>query len=216
MKAKTESQAAPDEAVEARLAGYLREVWPSDLKPAARTNLLALYRGIAAEDGSGVPVPEPHPEIPKAWLERDHGGQLIGVGGLSRRRTAHEIRLDGVIRFAWCAFDCLFLPGVLGLTLDVRSVCPASGRWVALRVSPRRVEQLDPVSAVISFVTPDAAAVEQRLREVFCGRVRFFVSAEAAASEIEDSIDLLTPDQAHRLGLIRNFTVLGDLLSPER
>ncbi|MDX1529382.1 MAG: hypothetical protein R3337_12195, partial [Gammaproteobacteria bacterium] len=56
------------EALEARLAGYLRSVWPATLSDEARANLLALYRGIAGLADARLPA-APHPDIPAAWIE---------------------------------------------------------------------------------------------------------------------------------------------------
>lgn len=200
----------PSPAGEDRLARYLESVWPSSLSRAARLNLLALYRGIAAGADGGLPAP--HPELPAAWLERDARGRLAGVAGLSRAPTRHVIGTSRLILYAWCAFDCMFLPAVLGRRLDVESRCPASGRKIELSVSASGVERVSPPGAVISFVTPDAAAVEQRLRTVFCCHVRFVDSEASALAQLPPGATLVTPEMARRLGAIRNRTVFGDTL----
>ncbi len=197
--------------VESRLSDYLRSVWPSNLSQAARSNLRTLYRGIAGEADASA-LPSPHTEIPKAWLERDQSGRLIGVGGLSRAPTAHAITFVGRTLYAWCAFDCLFLPAVLDATLEVTSTCPQSGRKIALRVSAEAVEHVSPAGAVISFVTPQAAAVERGLRQVFCRHVRYFQDAEAAKAMLNEEVLILTPAMAHRLGGVRNQIVFGQVL----
>lgn len=214
MGPQTRGQMKAPVADEERLGHYLRSVWPSNLSLKARSNLLALYRGIAGADNARS-LPDPHPDIPEAWLERDPSGELLGVGGLSRAPTPHAISLGRRTRFAWCAFDCMFLPGVLEIPLEVRSTCPVSGAEISVRVSAETVDFVSPSDAVISFVTPDAAAVQRELRRVFCRQVRFFVSAQAAASKLSDRVTLLTPRLAHRLGAIRNRTVFGDTLFPD-
>lgn len=201
-------------AVEEQLSHYLRSVWPSSLSLKARSNLLTLYRGIAGLDND-CSLPAPHAAIPETWLERNANGELLGVGGLSRAPTPHAISFGGRTLYAWCAFDCMFLPGVLEVPLEVRSTCPVSGVEISLRISAEKVECVSPRDTVISFVTPDAAAVQRELRRVFCRHVRFLVSARAAASKLSDGITLLTPRRAHRLGAIRNRTVFGDTLGPD-
>lgn len=200
---------------EAWLSHYLHSVWPSTLSAEARSNLLALYRGLA-EPNEGRPLMFPHREIPSAWLERNADGELVGVGGLSRVPTPHALELGRRTLYAWCAFDCMFLPEILGATLKIRSACPASGKEIKLRVSAETVEDASPRSMVMSFVTPDADAVEAGLRQVFCRHVRFFESAQAAASNLSESVVLLNPGVAHRLGAIRNRIVFGGTLASDR
>lgn len=199
---------------EEQLGHYLRSVWPSGLSLEARANLLALYRGIAGASGARS-LPTPHPEIPEAWLERNAKNEILGVGGLSRWPTPHEIGSGRRTLYAWCAFDCMFLPGVLGIPLEIRSACPVSGAEIFLRVSTETVERVSPPNTVISFVTPDAAVAQRDLRRVFCRHVRFYQSAGAAASKQSAGITLLTPRLAHRLGAIRNRTVFGDILGSD-
>ncbi len=200
------------EALESRLATYLRSVWPGTLSDDARSNLLALYRGIAGVAGARLPS-APHPDIPEAWIERSRSGELVGVGGLSRATTPHELTLGRRTLYAWCAFDCMFLPELLGAPLEIRSPCAAGGGEISLRVSAQGVERVSPEEAVISFVTPEAAAVEQALRQVFCRHVRFFNRAESASAGLPPGATVLTPRLAHRLGAIRNRIVFGDTLS---
>ncbi len=198
---------------ETELGGYLRAVWPANLSREARRNLLALYRGIAGENGGPLAVPDA--EIPRVWLEHDPSGELVGVAGLSRARTPHELKFGQRTLYAWCAFDCMFLPELLGAPLVVRSTCPASGEEITLRVSARAVEHVTPKDTVISFVTPDAADVAQNLRPAFCRKVRFFTIARAAGASHSEGGALLTPRLAHRLGAIRNRTVFGDTLAAD-
>lgn len=214
MSQETDGQMNSAPSDEARLCRYLRSVWPSNLGREARSNLLALYRGIAGIDAGSRGHPAPHADIPKSWLQWDQRGELVGVAGLSRSNTAHVLGLGQQTLYAWCAFDCMFLPALLGVSLMIRSQCPASGAQILLRVSGDAVEHISPAGTVISFVTPDAAAVEQRLREVFCRHVRFFESEDAASSMLSKGATLVTPAAAHRLGAVRNRIVFGDAVQP--
>lgn len=211
MEQRAPKRTDDSEADESRLAGYLRSVWPGTLSDEARSNLLALYRGIAGVADARLPA-APHPDIPPAWIERTRSGELVGVGGLSRAPTPHELILGGRTLYAWCAFDCMFLPELLDAPLEVRSSCGASGGEISLRVSATRVERVSPEHTVISFVTPEATAVEQGLRQVFCRHVRFFNGAEAASAGLPPGTMVLTLGLAHRLGAIRNRIVFGDTL----
>ncbi len=212
MEQRTLRRTDASEALEARLASYLRSVWPGTLSDEARANLLALFRRVAGLADARVPA-APHPDIPAAWIERSQSGELLGVGGLSRAATPHQLYLGRRTLYAWCAFDCMFLPELLGTALEVRSPCAAGGGEISLRVSAQGLERVSPKDAVVSFVTPEAAAVEHALRQVFCRHVRFYNSAASASAALPPGARVLTPRLAHRLGAIRNRIVFGDTLS---
>lgn len=73
----------------------------------------------------------------RGWLEqaRDHGyevddrGRLVGAA-LTLQPTAYEFRVRGNDLHAWCGFDTLFLPMVLGESARVRSTCAITDRPV--------------------------------------------------------------------------------------
>ena len=69
-------------------------------------------------------------------IERDADAAVIGFSGLTLRSTAHSFQVEGRPLHTWCAWDTLFLPGMLGVTARVRSNCPVSGRAVDLVVAP--------------------------------------------------------------------------------
>lgn len=99
-----------------------------------------------------------------------------------------------------------------------RHLSDRGGREVAgslLRVVAGTVGRVFPGDAVISFVTPDKAAVEQTPGQVSSGHQRVFDNADAATSRLAEDVVRLTPAPARRLGAARNRTVFGDSLAPE-
>lgn len=113
-------------------------------------------------------------------VERDERGSVVGIGGLTLRPTAHQLVVGGQLRYAWCAWDTLFLPVALDTVVDVRSRCPRTGRPVSLRVTPTGVVERTPDSTVLSFVDPGAIDATD-LRGSFCQAVNFL--ADPAAGE---------------------------------
>ncbi len=65
-----------------------------------------------------------HPNL-KCLTYTDREGQIIGFGGLAVREMPHRFKVDGR---TWCAWDSLFILGILGLEADVESPAPGSTR----------------------------------------------------------------------------------------
>ncbi len=183
--------------------------------------LLARGEAVAAEDVAGaLDIPPDRVRqviagLPASWTETGTEGRITGFGGLGLNPTPHRVMAGGRTLYAWCAFDSLFLAGLLGRTIDVESPCLAGGDAIRLSVSPRRVEHVRPEAAVMSFVTPDAAARRADLRRVFCGRVHFFASGEAASPWLSDNADgvVVSLEEAHALGRRRNAALFADALA---
>lgn len=187
---------------------------------------LALYRRLA--EGSPVAAAALAVELrmPLADVERrlrswpgvyyDTERRVIGYWGLTLARTAHRLRIDGRELYAWCAWDTLFLPELLGRNAEVASACRASGDPVRLTVSPRAVESAEPQGLVVSFLVPGADAVRADVITSFCCYVHFFGSAERADPWLAQHPDafLLTLGEAYDVGRQRTrarYSALPDL-----
>lgn len=150
--------------------------------------------------------------LPPSWIERG-GGAISGFCGLGLAATRHRLTAGGATLYAWCAFDCLFLPEILDRELGVESKCPETGTEVTLAVSPEGIARARPEGAVMSFVTPDIGARRRDLRRVFCRHINFFASDQAAASRQGGGNSLvLDLAEAHALGRRRNAAVFGAVL----
>ena len=175
-------------------------------------DLLRLLHRLAA----GAPVPRADVAdavagLPPAWLEAGDDENLIGFGGLTQAETRHRLDIDGRTLHAWCAFDCLFLPALLGRTVTVASSCPTTRTPITLTVSPDAIEVFAPANTVMSFVLPDEASRRQSLRQVFCAHINFFAGTAAAdhwlaAAEGGRILDLET---AFDLARQRNAAAFG-------
>jgi alkylmercury lyase len=117
----------------------------------------------------------------------------------------HRLEVDGRELFAWCAWDTLFLPGVLGATARVRSRCPTTGETISLVVSPERVVETSHPDAVVSFLLPDRD-FDADVIQSFCHFVHLFASPEAghAWTAEHPGTFLLSLEEAFELGRLVN------------
>lgn len=192
------------------LAETLAKAMPA-LSPDGQRLALALYRELAACE----PVPpralanelgREEAEIADA-LERWPGvfrtddGRVTSFWGLSIPEMAHHFRVDGRQLFTWCAWDALFIPGLIGQSAAVESRSPTNGELVRLTVDPDGIRELDPETAMVSMLSP-AEAFDYRVIIGFCHFVHFFsssVEGEQWVSEHPGTF-LLSVAEAYELG----------------
>ena len=106
---------------------------------------------------------------------RDDAGRLVGFWGPSTTKLGpHRLEIDGVRLWAWCAWDTLFLPALLGRPGDVESRSPLDGQPVGLRVAPGRIERASPANLLMSMVP---ARESDDFIRTFCHQIHFFASA---------------------------------------
>jgi alkylmercury lyase len=117
-------------------------------------------------------------------IHRDASGAVTGFWGLTLAATPHRLHIAGRTLHAWCAWDTLFLPALLDSTADVESICPASGATLRLVVTPAEIRAA-PTEAVMSFVTPERAQIQEDVVRHMCRFVRFFASARDAGDWLE-------------------------------
>jgi alkylmercury lyase len=131
----------------------------------------------------------------------DDEQRVIGYWGLSLASTRHRLRIGERELFAWCAWDTLFLPAVLGTRIEVASTCRATGQAVRLAVSPTVVESAEPPGISVSFVVPDGEAVRADVITSFCHYVHFFTAENA---EMHPGTFLLSLPDAFEVGRLLN------------
>jgi alkylmercury lyase len=112
----------------------------------------------------------------------DEAGRVLGFGGLAAAPMHHRFEVAGRALWTWCAWDTLFIPGILGARARVASPDPESGQLVELVVTPRGIESVNPESAVISFQLPeggDFRSSAANLMRTFCHFIFFFGSRDS-------------------------------------
>src|SRR5260370_10563528 len=127
----------------------------------------------------GIGSDEAH-QFLREVTERDATDQIVGAMGLSLNEHPHWLSVAGVSLSAWCALDTLFLPALLQQTVTIESPSPVTNHSIRLPVSPERVEEVNPASAVVSFVLADPSRKNmhsvQPIWIAFCTHLHFLPS----------------------------------------
>jgi alkylmercury lyase len=148
-------------------------------------------------------------------LFRDDRGRVIGFMGLSVIEMGHHrVHIDGRALSAWCAWDTLFLPELLGRTAGVTSRCPITGEEISLiTVGLAGVADLHPAETVVSFMVPEEPIGDDVIRS-FCHFVHFFASEQAGRqwTIARDGAFLLSVADAYQLGRLTNRAAFGAAL----
>jgi alkylmercury lyase len=138
----------------------------------------------------------------------DSQRQIVGYWGLSIPSVCgspHKVILNRRNLSAWCAWDTLFLPQLLGGTAEIESSSPAGG-IVRLVVSPEQLERVEPSDAQMSFLVPDCAGVQKDVVATFCHFIHFFPSRQAGEgwAAKHPGTFLLPVHEAHVVARLKN------------
>ena len=155
-------------------------------------------------------------EILSQWpgVYYDESDRIVAFLGLSIKETPHRLRVNGRTVYTWCAWDTLFIPELLDATVNISSICRASGGEVKLTVSPSGIETVIPGGAVMSFLIPDENELRKNITASFCHLVYFFRSLEDGEAWLsgQDGIFLLSLEEAFRVGQIMNAAMYKETL----
>jgi alkylmercury lyase len=206
-----------------RLAGALVDAFPQMDERDQRlalTLLRTLANGEPVSDVQLADAANEPEDFVEAALARwagvfyDDQQRVIGFIGLAIRPTSHAFLLNERGLWAWCAWDTLFLPELIGREARVSSTCPVTGEPVTLTVGPDGVRELNPPDAVVSFLVPDQPFDANILQE-FCHFVHFFSSPQAGArwTHAHDDTFLMSVEDAYKLGRQTNRSEFSDALS---
>jgi alkylmercury lyase len=137
----------------------------------------------------------------------DQRGDVIGYWGLSpTHETTHHFRMDGRMLYAWCAWDTLFLPALLGRSADVESASPRTRTSIRLTVAPDGVRHVEPDGVVMSLVMPDRDKVQENVVTSFCHFLHFFPSKHEGEAWVAEhpGASVLSLAAAFELGRQKN------------
>ncbi len=143
----------------------------------------------------------------------DGSGSVIGFWGLALPEMPHRFEVDGRTLYTWCAWDSLFIPGILDKTARVVSTDPVTKEKISLFVGPDGVKEVTPAGTVVSFLSPNGV-FDADVIQNFCHFVHFFGSRASGArwtSEHEGTF-LFSIDDAFELGRLTNERNFGDAL----
>jgi alkylmercury lyase len=140
---------------------------------------------------------------------------VVGFWGLALDQMPHRLHVDGRELRAWCAWDTLFLPELIGKPAAVASSCPTIGETVSLEVIPGTgVRGVSPEGAVMSLLRREQPFDAETISS-FCHFVHFFAS-EAAALEWTAKhrhTFVLSIEEGFGIGRIANNAKFGEALA---
>lgn len=126
-------------------------------------------------------------------------GNLVG-GVLSLVPTHHRITMDGKQLYAWCAYDAIYAPGVVGKTARIDSKDPVTGDTIRLTITPAGVSRVRPEDTVVSVV---GAETDMRggPESPRCSQMLFFASRESAERWLPDhpGVSILTVEEVFEI-----------------
>jgi alkylmercury lyase len=137
----------------------------------------------------------------------DPHGDVIGYWGLSpSHETSHRLRTDGGTLYAWCAWDTLFLPALLGKSADIESASPRTRTSIRLTVAPDGVRSVEPGGVVMSLVMPDRDKLHENVLTSFCHFLHFFPSKDEGEAWVAEhaGASMLSIAEAFELGRHKN------------
>lgn len=173
----------------AELADSLAAAAPTldaDGRAIAKAIYALLARGVPTTDEqiaaeTGIPLDQVASKV-ASWngVFRDRDQQIVGFWGLTvTEMPPHRFRVGDANMYAWCAWDTLFLPGILDTTADVHSTDPNSGETVTLTVTPDGITQRSHDQMVVSFLMPEGEFTDDVVQS-FCHYVHFFTDPQSA------------------------------------
>jgi alkylmercury lyase len=133
-------------------------------------------------------------------------GQIVGFWGLSPRPVSqHRLHVGDRTLYAWCAWDTLFLPELLGVTAHVESRVNGTDQTVRMTVSKDGVGGIDPPGTVLSMLRPREDMLADIVKSL-CHFIFFFPSEAGAQAWLQGRPDafLMTVEDGFRLGQMKN------------
>lgn len=210
------------------LAGAVAKAEP-DFNGPRRDIALATYRQLAGGSPASVADIAHRAGVGAEFVEsllaswpgvyRNEAQDVVGFWGLTTDKLVptHAIEIRGHRLFAWCAWDTLFLPGILGAEARVESACPVTNETVSLVVDPDRVVKSSHPNAVVSFLLPDRG-FDADIIQSFCHFVHLFASRDAGEHWTADhpGTFLLSIEEAFELGTLVNALNFPSLIKETR
>lgn len=151
---------------------------------------------------------------------RDGDDAVVGFWGLALEPLDPRYELvdhdtGDAVGYAWCAWDTLFLPAVLGRTLDITSTDGHTGQEITLTVGPDGAHTVNPEQTLVSFLSPNAPW-EADILATFCHKVLFFAADDSATAWMgahADELFTLSVADAFEVGRLWTAQRYGNALT---
>jgi alkylmercury lyase len=147
-------------------------------------------------------------------VHTDDAGRVVAFQGLSVVEAPHRLRIDSHTLYAWCAWDTLFLPELIGRAAEIASTCPETGVPISLRVGPEEgPADVSPPGAILSFVLPGARLGNDTIAS-FCNFIHYFASRQVAERWTAErpGTFVVSIEDAFEVGRRTNATLWGDAI----
>jgi len=144
----------------------------------------------------------------------NEANDIIGFLGITVNETPHHMLMNEKKCYAWCAWDTLFIPELIGATVQITSVCATTNEIIILTVSPQSIHPTQ-TDIWVSFLLPDKKSVQENVSTSFCHFVHFFNSKEAGETwtNQHNNIFLLSLNEAFEVGKKVNAARFSTVLS---
>lgn len=137
-------------------------------------------------------------------LELNGKGDIAGAGLSLLPSAAHTVEINGTRYHGWCAMDVLMFPLVFGTSSPAASRCAATGDRIHLTVTSAGVKDLDPAGVHVTL----APATGGEIREVFCNRVNFYATRDAAEATAKADPELAVCTAAEAWSVAKRLATL--------
>lgn len=147
-------------------------------------------------------------------VEVDDNGDLVGAV-LSLNPTSHQVMIDNKALYAWCAYDAIYAPQVVGKPAEIVSKDPLTGETIQIFITNAGIERVQPQSTVVSVVGAETNLLSGP-DGPRCTQMLFFASRASAekwlqntskisiltVAEVNELIEQFQTGPARRLGLL--------------
>ena len=91
---------------------------------------VSLHRAAAAANLSPEKADEAAQLVASVGMAEINGGTIFGIDGLTTRETRHQVVLNGVALWTWCAYDIVGITAALGANANGTTGCGLCGRRI--------------------------------------------------------------------------------------
>lgn len=138
-------------------------------------------------------------------VETNDQGDVVGAV-LSLNPTNHQVRMGNKSLYAWCAYDAIYSPCVVGIPAQIVSLDPISGERIRVSISPSGVEKVEPKSTVVSIIS-----AQEDMRggpySPRCTNMLFFGSRQSAEQWKKNKTGVAVLTLAEAFELVKEFQI---------
>jgi len=138
-------------------------------------------------------------------LQLDDSGNMVGTA-ISLVPSSHKFQIDGKNLYAWCAYDAIYAPGMIGSDAVVESVDPLTNESIQIKVSPNGITESEPEGVVTTVVGMDADA-RGGAESPRCNQMHFFASEENARKWAADHPGVLIMTIGQLFDVVKEFQI---------